>query len=124
MEYIFGIVRRITSSFHNLKTISDSDDAILTGNTTIKREYDDCIIIDNFDVIKCYKTAESNGKYYRWYEIENHSRTINYTKETKENTINIESNRESLMESTDIIGELYDAVMEMSDIIAELTEGE
>lgn len=47
----------------------------------IERPFNDCEIRDIFTVIKRYKTAtDPEGRCYDWYEIKDHSQTIDKTK--------------------------------------------
>lgn len=57
-----------------LKTVGDHH-SCLSGRQVIVREYPDMVIEDQFTVIRRYQTKrDSEGVYYDWYEITDHSR--------------------------------------------------
>ncbi|MEA4922141.1 MAG: hypothetical protein VB031_02100 [Eubacteriaceae bacterium] len=77
MEYVFG---RRSSGVENL-LVKDMKHGDLIGMTEIKREYGDCFITDAFSADTKYKSSEdSEGNCYDWYEISDHTRTIDFTK--------------------------------------------
>ena len=74
MEYIFGTVRRKGVDYENVKTVG-SIHSNLKGRCTVRREYPDRTVEDNFTVTDRYFTAEdSEGNCYDWYLIEGHNR--------------------------------------------------
>ena len=88
MEYIFGIIQREDEDgyFENLKVISNTGTE-LSGYVEVKRDYSDSEIIDCFRVVKKYDSQTGiDGLIYDWYEIADHYRNIDKTKEAlKEN---------------------------------------
>ena len=103
MEYVFGTVVINGVNYENLKTIGED---VLSGFSTIKREFTDCNITDSFRVVRQYESKESDGKIYRWYIIDRHSRTIDYFSPNKsEIETNIAEVQEGICETSTALEE-------------------
>lgn len=77
MEYIFG--RRDDGVENVLAKGKETTD--LVGRTSITRTYDDCTIIDTFEAGKKYLSdKDSEGNFYNWYIITDHSRSVDFSK--------------------------------------------
>lgn len=79
MEYTFS--KNDTNGLEILRT-KGNEHLNSIGFQQIKQEYFDSIIFDNFYVKKKIKSKEdSEGNFYDWYEITNHSRMIDKSPE-------------------------------------------
>lgn len=97
MEYVFG---RLPDGSQNLMVKSKAE-TDLAGRTEIRRDFDDCFIIDNFYAGEKYKTeTDSEGIFYDWYNVSDHGRTIDYSKKLEPQ---IQSNSDSIDEILKII---------------------
>ena len=73
MEYVFGSTLHGGVDCENLKTVG-IEHSNLTGRMTIVRKYNDSEINDTFEIVEKYHSDESDGLFYDWYIIKNHSR--------------------------------------------------
>ena len=78
MDYIFGV----KGSSETLKTIGEEIE-VLEGWQEIVREYDDCIITDQFLIISHDGGFDDSKLRYDFYTIAHHNRIIDKTKKLK-----------------------------------------
>ena len=74
MEYVFGTETRRGVMVEVLKVVSADPIRMSVGNYSIKREYTDSVITDNFTLVSKIRDKVSDGFYYAWYEIRDHYR--------------------------------------------------
>jgi len=90
MELNFG-TRKNGALF--VEVISDSH-TDWEGFISVDRPFSDCDIRDSFEVVRRYRaTTDQEGRCYDWYEIKNHSQSIDKSKKlqpaTEQNTADI-----------------------------------
>lgn len=90
MEFVYGTERNTEV----LKTKSINQEE-LNGFQTIETKYPDQVITDTFCVVKKIREKQdSEGNFYKWYEIDHHNRVIDKTpllkKVTDKSTANID----------------------------------
>ena len=118
MEYVFGTIRKSGRSISGLKTVGDRHTA-LDGICHIERNYPDCVIVDDFVVKEKYRTAEVDNICYDWYEIEQHSRYIDYFSPVKEEiNTNISDTQDALCEASE---DFEQRIADIEDALCDLT---
>lgn len=123
MEYIFGTVFRNGKEYLNVKTIGDMH-SDLKGICHVERNYPDCTITDDFEILEKYKEAElPDGRKFDWYTITNHSRYIDkFTPEKKIIENEIKENNDSALDLATAIDECNDSISEMAELYTALEE--
>ena len=76
MEYIFGKMRRQGQYVEILKTVNDKKHSNLLGFCHVEKQYPNSIDIDDFRIVEKYDSDENEGKYYDWYIIDSHNKTV------------------------------------------------
>ena len=117
MEYIFGHSKQKGRLLPILKTVGSSH-TNFTGANQVRREYADCIIVDEFTVVEKYLWQEdSEGRCYDYYEIKDHSRYIDYfTPRAPE----LEEDSQGVLDLADLVDENSTAITDLADYIADL----
>lgn len=88
MEYTFSTLR----SGESVIKIKNGCGKVLSGFQSFTKEYDDCFITDNFEILDLIKSEEGiDGEPYTWYTIKGHERIIDKTaKIAMQNKANID----------------------------------
>lgn len=76
MEYVFG-----TYGCFDVVKIKSNTPADFFGYQRLKTSYSNQTVTDIFRVVRKIKIdVDESGNYYEWYEIDNHSRVIDFSK--------------------------------------------
>ena len=120
MEYVFG-----TKKSKEILRTKGSYHSNLTGHHEIVREYPDQVITDHFYIMQHLDAAEDiEGNCYDWYEIANHYRIEDKTRQIVTRTDIIEETFENALCEQDTmyderIGLIEDAICELDERIGE-----
>lgn len=79
MEYVFGILGTMETVRTKGGTHSD-----LKGFQRVRREFPDQVITDGFQVVRKLKSdQDQEGNCYDWYEIDQHYRAVDKSKQVE-----------------------------------------
>lgn len=119
MEYVFGTVRRNGVDYENVKTVGVQHSE-LTGFCSVKRQYTDNIIEDDFKVVEKYRSKEEGGVCYDWYIIDDHNRTIDkFTPAKAAIEVGIANSQDAVCELSE---ELDERITEIEDALCDLSK--
>jgi len=128
MEYVFGNRNRRNGIIEDILKTKGEEHTNFYGKMEIKREFDDAIIIDTFNVINKYQSKkDQEGNCYDWYIISNHYRYIdkytpNIGKVEEQFNTEIADTNAGLMETYDLVAVNADDIADCRSALEELYE--